>query len=259
MTTQTKPPFGHEPRHKVLRYLDRRDIRLSRNQSVGSAIVIDVGTTGLSHQFDYVTELGWVEIAYDSRHQICGFYGPYVHRGMFPGTLNLVSDCGQSVGSTHPEVQTFLERVDQCGLIISHNNGFDRAMLEKAIPALGSTSAQWACTLRDLDWRSVGSLDNRLCDLLDHYGACHNRHDTEDDVIALAWLLGRCWPEAQSNPFPYPKLSIAGSDGPTHQQQVTNLSMLIRKAEEQAQALMNNGNTPSQFHRQTPSFGEIDF
>ncbi|MEN8723841.1 MAG: integrase core domain-containing protein, partial [Alphaproteobacteria bacterium] len=75
-------------------YLDRRDIRLSRNQSVGSAIVIDVGTTGLSHQFNHVTELGWVEIAYDSWHQVCGFYGPYVHRGIFPGTLNLVSENG---------------------------------------------------------------------------------------------------------------------------------------------------------------------
>lgn len=234
MSTQIKPPFGVEPRHKVLRYLDRRDIRRSRNQPIGSAIILDVGTTGLSRQFDCVTELGWAEIAYDSWHQICGLYGPYLHKGIFPGTLNLVSDNSQAVGNTHPEVQTFLDRVDQCDLIISHNIEFDRAMLEKAIPALGQSGAKWACTLRDLDWRSVGSMDNRLCDLLDHYGACHNRHDTDDDVLALTWLLGRSWPIPQTNPFPFPKLAIAGK-APDQQCHVTNLSMLIRKAEEQAQ------------------------
>ncbi len=252
MSRQIKPPFGFEPRHKVLRYLEQRDIRKSGNRPVGSVIVIDVGTTGLRVEFDHVTELGWMEVGYDARHQICGVNGPYIHKGIFPTTLNLVSDQGQSVGYTHPDLQLFLDRVERAGLIISHNNNFDRPMLEKAIPALASTSAKWACTLHDLDWKSVGSLDNRLCDLLDHYGACHNRHNTEDDVIALTWLLGRCWPEAQYNPFPYPRLSIAGKDNRDQECYVTNLSMLIRKAEEEAQ---------QQFRPQskTPSFGVMDF
>lgn len=252
MSTQTRPPFGYSPRHKVLRYLEQRDIRRTGNAAVGSAIILDVGTTGLHPQHDRVTELGWAEITYDAWHQICGLYGPYLHKGIFPGTLNLVSDCGRSTESTHPEIQTFLERVEQCGLIISHNIKFDRPMLEKAIPALAKTNVKWACTLRDLDWKSVGSMDNRLCDLLDQYGVCHNRHDTEDDVIALTYLLGRCWPETQQNPFPYPRLAIAGKDNQDQQCHVTNLSMLIRKAEEEAQRQFRP-------QSQTPSFGVMDF
>lgn len=246
------PPFGYHPSHKVLRYLDLRDIHISRNTPIGSAIILDAGTTGLSHQYDYVTELGWIEIAYDQWHQICGLQGPYVHKGIFPNNISLVSDCGQQVSGIDPDLQTFLDRVTYCGLIISHNCQFDRPMLEKAIPALTSTNANWACSLKDLDWRSVGSMDNRLCDLLDHYGACHNRHDTEEDVIALTWLLGRFWPEPQINPFPYPKLSITGHNGPDQQRQITNLSMLIREAEARAQEQL----LPQS---KTPSFGVMDF
>ena len=79
-------------------------------------------------------------------------------------------------------------------LIVAHNAGFDRKMMERYSPVC--VEKLWGCSINDIDWASMGQGIRNQEWLVYNVANCHyNAHRAIDDVNALSLLLSRHNPE----------------------------------------------------------------
>lgn len=71
--------------------------------------------------------------------------------------------------------------------VVAHNAAFDRPFLERRLPV--AAERPWACSLSDVDWRSVGFEGRRLAELVGRIGMFFDPHRADADVTALLHLL----------------------------------------------------------------------
>lgn len=76
----------------------------------------------------------------------------------------------------------------QAQLIIAHNAGFDRPMVEKRIPWFAEQ--RWACSQYDIDWHNAGYSGSSMDYLvMKHARSFHDGHRAAADVVAGVHVL----------------------------------------------------------------------
>lgn len=161
-------------------------------------LVIDTETTGLDTTKDKVIELGFVAFAYDAGtgmifdvlHTFDGFEDPGEPLSDIVKQITGISDemvAGQSLDDG--EINGWLEKTD---LIIAHNAGFDRPMVERRLPK--AVAANWACTLKGIDWEAENISSRKLDYIAYQLGYFFEGHRAVNDAQATLHLLAQPLP-----------------------------------------------------------------
>jgi DNA polymerase-3 subunit epsilon len=101
-------------------------------------------------------------------------------------TADMVKDHKLNVG----KINKFLEGVD---VVIAHNAGFDRPMLERVSPQF--TKINWSCSLSQIPWGRNKRLEHILGDM----GIFYKAHNAVTDCMAGLYALTQC-PNAPKDP-----------------------------------------------------------
>ena len=180
------------PHYRVLRAL-RRPQRLTEvPEGARVALYLDVETTGLDPAADAVIELGLVRFAYRD-DQVLGVLGELAAfedpgRPIPPEITRLTGIDDAMVAGQTIDDEAVAALLDDVGLVIAHNAGFDRPFAERRFPRLADVA--WACTLRDVPWRDAGFESNGLQALVMANGAFFDGHRAVEDCYAGVFLLG---------------------------------------------------------------------
>ena len=80
-------------------------------------------------------------------------------------------------------------------VVIAHNASFDRPFVEQRWPVF--ETKQWACSIKDIDWKAEGLGSAKLEYLLQTLGIFYEAHRAETDCWALLELLNANLPQSQ--------------------------------------------------------------
>ncbi|MYL23942.1 DNA polymerase III subunit epsilon [Halomonas alkaliantarctica] len=156
-------------------------------------VVADVETTGLDTEADHIIELGLVRGEYSpSEARITSISGS-LSRFEDPG-IPIPKEITRITGITDEDVAG--QRIDNeeiaawfegDPLVIAHNAGFDRPMMERRFGFLAERG--WACTANGIPWKALGYEGRKLEYLLLKHGYFYGGHRADVDCLATAWLL----------------------------------------------------------------------
>lgn len=82
----------------------------------------------------------------------------------------------------------FKEYLPEKCLVVAHNAGFDRRILERTYPYV-LADLSWADSMTEIDWRQEGFSGKGLEMLLVQAGFWYDAHRAINDVLALLWLI----------------------------------------------------------------------
>ena len=82
----------------------------------------------------------------------------------------------------------FKEYLPEKCLVVAHNAGFDRRILERTYPYV-LADLHWADSMTEIDWRAKGYNGKGLEMLLVQAGFWYDAHRAINDVLALLWLI----------------------------------------------------------------------
>jgi len=185
--------------YRVLERLNPPDRYLDgAPQTPRIGLVVDTETTGLDTANDKIIELGFVAFAYDAGsgriynilHSYDGFEDPGVPLSEVVKNLTGISDemvAGQRLDDG--EIEQWLQKAD---LIIAHNAGFDRQMMERRLPL--AVNKAWACTFSDIDWDVEGIASRKLDYIAYRLGYFFEGHRAVIDAQATLHLLSKALP-----------------------------------------------------------------
>jgi len=162
------------------------------------AMVLDVETTGLDTAADKIIELGFVVCRYDAQsgevydvlHRYDGFEDPGEPISDVVKTLTGIDDAmvqGQKLDDDL--INSWLDRAD---LVIAHNAGFDRKMVERRFPS--AVDCRWACSFKGIDWQAEGIASAKLDYLAYRFGFFFEGHRAVNDAEATLHLLSMTLP-----------------------------------------------------------------
>jgi DNA polymerase-3 subunit epsilon len=191
------------PDYRVLRRLPEREVFHSAppGQRVCRGVILDTETTGFDLENDRVIELGMLVFEFDPAN---GQVLRVVER------FDELEDPGFPIPPASTEVHHITDgmvrgqRIDDARVaqllkdvvvVIAHNAGFDRPFVEARWPLFESLN--WACSLKDIDWRQEGFGSAKLDYLLYTQGFFHEAHRAEADCWALLEILSRVLPQSQ--------------------------------------------------------------
>lgn len=156
-------------------------------------LVVDVETTGLDTSTDRIIELGLVPFAFDAAGQVYEvdealdwFEDPGIPIPAEAAAITGITD--DMVRGQRIDDAAVLREVDRAHLIIAHNAGFDRRMLERRLPAFADK--HWACSMQEVPWTRFDCRGSKLEYLL--FKACsefHTGHRAGDDCLATLHVL----------------------------------------------------------------------
>lgn len=180
--------------YRVLRRIRTMDRRPSSGQQMHGLVglALDLETTGLDHRQDEIIELAMQRFRMDLHGRIIETGRP---RSWFEEpSMPISSRITEITGLAEPDVagrsiadgeaSALMLGAD---FIVAHNARFDRAFAEKRLPM--AAGRPWACSLNDLDWRSLGFEGRTLSGLLGRMGWFFDAHRAQTDVTALLHLL----------------------------------------------------------------------
>ena len=159
------------------------------------AAIVDVETTGMSVDDDQVIELGIVVFEYVPD---AGVIGPVVARygGLEDPGRPIPPESTRIHGITDAMVKgqrlddvAIAAILEDVGLVIAHNAGFDRRFLEARLPLFAKFP--WACSIRDVHWKSHGYASSALEFLAYRAGYFYDAHRAEMDCLAVLAVLGQ--------------------------------------------------------------------
>ncbi len=157
-------------------------------------VVIDTETTGLNHRTDEVIEIGAVAFTYDDNGQVgdvIGVYGGLQQPGKpVPSEITRLTGITDDMLAGQKIDFLALDRlVGPADLIIAHNAAFDRPFCERLADSF--TQKAWACSVKEVDWKSRGFEGTKLGYLIGQSGYFHDGHRAVDDCFALLEVLIR--------------------------------------------------------------------
>lgn len=164
----------------------------------GTALMVDVETTGLKAGRDQIIELAAVPFRYDRRSGIITEVLPAFSAFNDPGR-RIPAEIVKLTGITDDDVRG--QRIDEAAvqklldgtdLVLAHNAGFDRPFLEGLFPAFAQKP--WACTVADINWNAEGIRGSKLEYLTMSYGFHFQSHRALDDCMAAVTLLAQDLP-----------------------------------------------------------------
>ncbi len=169
---------------------------LARAQSeTRRAILVDTETTGLDSDADEVIELALLPFDYErdsgrivAVHEadaLSAFRQP--SSPIPPEATKLHGITNEMVKGAAIDAERVRRIVEGAHLIIAHNAGFDRPMVEKHWPIF--QDKHWACSFVDIDWKAEGVSSAKLDYLLYAQGWFHDGHRALSDALATLFLL----------------------------------------------------------------------
>ena len=195
--------LAQHPDYRVIRRLQEREVfaPTAPGQRVCKGVILDTETTGFDLENDRVIELGMLVFEFDPSD---GCVLRVLHRFdqledpgfAIPPSSTEVHHITDEMVKGHviddAEVARLLEGVE---VVIAHNAGFDRPFVEARWPIFQDLN--WACSLKDIDWRQEGFGSAKLDYLLYTQGLFHEAHRAESDCWALLEILSRLLPQSQ--------------------------------------------------------------
>ncbi|MSQ57992.1 MAG: DNA polymerase III subunit epsilon [Limnohabitans sp.] len=195
--------LDQHPDYKVLRRLTPKEFYSPAvtGQKLMKAVVLDTETTGLQVGNDRVMELGMVVFEFDPLHGT-------IHRVLdvfdeledpdFPippeiTAINRITN--EMVDGKKINDQKVEQLLADVQVVIAHNASFDRPFIEERWPIFKEFN--WACSIRDIDWKAEGFGSAKLEYLLTTQGIFYEAHRAETDCWALLELLHRVLPQSQ--------------------------------------------------------------
>lgn len=180
--------------YRVLRAVPRAPRLRDVPDGARVGVYLDLETTGLDPAVDAIIEIGLVRFAYDdggvlgSLDDLAAFEDPGRPIPSEITTLTGIDDAmvaGRAIADERVH-----ELVDGAHLVMAHNAGFDRPFAERRFPVL--TGFPWACSLRDVAWREMGSYEGAgLSSLLMVHGYFFEGHRAVEDCYAGVHLLAQ--------------------------------------------------------------------
>lgn len=186
----------------LLRLALPRRLNNPRGGTIKRALVLDVETTGLSHDADEVIQLAMLPFTYELD---TGRILEIDHDGAFEGlrepSVPISEEASLITGLTAEMVSgktIDLASVDAlvagADLIIAHNANFDRVMVEKLWPCFAEKP--WGCTLTSIDWQREGFAAGKLDYLGLQFGWFYDGHRALVDCEACLALLAQELPQS---------------------------------------------------------------
>jgi DNA polymerase-3 subunit epsilon len=194
------------PDHRVLRRVPpAAEWNLGpANDETRRAVLVDTETTGLDQDIDEVIELALLPFEYerdtgrivsvDEAKALSALREPSFSIPAEASKLNGITD---AVVKGHTiDAERVKAIVEPAHLVIAHNAGFDRPMVEKHWPIL--EEKHWACSFVDIDWKGEGIGSAKLDYLLYAQGWFHDGHRALSDALATLFLLTLPLPQSKT-------------------------------------------------------------
>jgi DNA polymerase-3 subunit epsilon len=160
---------------------------------MGTAVFVDVETTGLDEDVDEIIELALVEFEFDwdtgeiarLKDTYQGLRQPRVAISQASAEIHgLTADAVQGHALTESPIRAMMSRSD---FVVAHNAQFDRRFVMRLYP--WAESLVWCCSMRQINWRRRGHLCCHLRCLAQDGGLAHPRHRALDDCLTALALL----------------------------------------------------------------------
>jgi DNA polymerase-3 subunit epsilon len=197
--------IGQSPDHRLLRRIPAvSGWNLPRaSGETRRAVLVDTETTGLDPDRDEVIELALLPFDYeretgrivsvDEPNALSAFRQPSFPIPAESTKLHGITD--QMVAGRTIDVELVRAIVEPAQLVIAHNAGFDRPMVEKHWPVF--EDKHWACSFVDIDWKAEGVGSAKLDYLLYAQGWFHDGHRALSDALATLFLLSLPLPQSK--------------------------------------------------------------
>lgn len=189
--------------YRILRRLKSRPVvPVPDDESLRTAIFLDLETTGLDPGRDEIIEMALVPFTYgrssgriyEVKQAFQGLRQPAMLIPAKITELTGLDDAMVAGKSIDPgDVTRFMAGAS---LVIAHNARFDRPFAERFCPAFAN--AAWACSLSQVPWQDEGFAGTRLEYLAMWSGFFYDAHRATDDCLAAIELLARPLPKSGS-------------------------------------------------------------
>lgn len=162
------------------------------------AMILDTETTGTDTKVDKVVELGALVFDFDPETgamlQLTGAYEGLADPGMpIQAEASRVSGITDEMVRGHRlDDDRVAELLGTTDLVIAHNAGFDRKIMEACMPRF--TDKAWACSQQGLAWAEEGIGGQKLDYIAYRYGFFYEGHRAVADCMALLEILRRPLP-----------------------------------------------------------------
>lgn len=175
--------------------LFEKEIEMSPD--MGFCTILDTETTGLDHTRDEIIEIAMRKWIYHKKeHYLIKPVEEYSQLNE-PVKNEISQTITDITGITKEDVQgkkidwnIVARLLSESDFVLAHNAGFDRPMIE-AVTEVSSISASkiWTCSLKQVDWASMGFLSSKQELLGIFHGFHYSGHRALTDIDALAYLL----------------------------------------------------------------------
>jgi len=158
---------------------------------VRRGLYLDVETTGLDVG-DPIIELGAVLFEYHETGRVLRVLEEFDEfedpgRPLPPGIVQLTGITDPMVAGRRIDDSKVARLATGADLVIAHNAGFDRPIVEKRFPLF--RALPWACSVVDVDWQRAGMRTRKLEYLAMTRGFFFDSHRAINDCIAGVELL----------------------------------------------------------------------
>ena len=164
-----------------------------QTQSVGTAVVLDVETTGLNPRSDEILELAVTLFRYDRG---TGHVVEVVHRytGLREPSCPIPRTASQVHGITRQAVRgrqldyrKIRQIAAQADFVVAHNAKFDREFVERLMPSFRRQT--WLCSLYGIDWHAKGFTNRSLEEIAKAHdikiARAHRAHADVETLLAI--------------------------------------------------------------------------
>ncbi len=204
------------PDYRVLRRLDppERYAEEPRGQT-HRALFVDCETTGLDTDTAAVIELAMVPFVHDAEARIVAVckketFVELADPGIAipPEVIALTGITDEMVKGRAIDADRVVALVGTAELIVAHNAGFDRPVMERHWPIFADCN--WGCSLRDVDWKAAGINQGSLEAIAARSGVFYDGHRADADCYAGIHILAQDRPNAEGT-FLKELLATAGA------------------------------------------------
>ena len=200
---QLAQQLEQHPDYRVLRRLlpGRVFNTPAPGQKLSKGVVLDTETTGLDVSTDRVIELGMLAFEFDHVtgvvYRVSDVFDELEDPGFAipPATIAVHHITDEMVKGQHIDDERVAEFLQNVDVVIAHNAAFDRPFVEARWPLFEELN--WACSIKDIDWREEGFGSAKLEYLLSTQGYFYDAHRAEADCWALLELLNQVLPQSQ--------------------------------------------------------------
>ncbi|HYH80570.1 MAG TPA: 3'-5' exonuclease [Longimicrobium sp.] len=158
-----------------------------------TALFVDVETTGLDTAADAIIQLALVPFEFSPCGRIFGVAEPQVHmedpgRPIPPAVTSLTGISDRDVAGRRIDDDAVLAAAASAALVVAHNAGFDRPLVERRLPAF--RELPWGCSQVEVPWARHGLPSAKLEYLLfAHCRAFAEGHRADEDALCGVHVL----------------------------------------------------------------------